>query len=339
MKNKKNSKKWGKTFFKIGIAVIAAAGVLTLVRVLTSRDQGAKLVESHQKQDASISINKEPTAKEFADTIPSVLKRASSTRDFSTPLQKIQMILKQFDEENPTSSDVNILNYLGNYKVVIKVNVVEDIESEQLHQACLESFSQILSMSADFSRVEVDVVSGSNSIERFYISSSSNPTLVFDRKFTEDLAMGDKPSCLSKFEKLQKQFSTVDVSVDGYTTEMYDAVTVVLDTSASQNGTLDCIDYIDFAFQMINKDFKNPVYLQVFEKAKTSLASDESEEATYTNTLVFSGYVLPGAQNFKDFYSAKPYYQDISRAEYYLCNDWLYGNVLSQVSTYVENLI
>ncbi len=337
MENKKHSKKWSKTVLKLGIAVLVAAFALSLARALFVKNQGAKLVESQQKHDASISIHKEPTAKEFAATIPSVLKRASSTRDFSTPLQKIQMILKQFDEDNKTSSSVNILNYLGKYKVVIKVGIVQDIESKQLHQACLDSFSQILAMHPDFSRVEIDVVSGSNAIERFYISSSSNPVLVFDRKFTEDQEMGKEPSCLSKFEKLQKQFSTTTVSVGGYTTEMYDAVSVTLDTSASDNGTLDCVDYIDFAFQMINSDFKKPVYLQVFDTSKTF--EDDAESASYTSSLVFSGYVLPGAQNFKDFYTAKPYYQDISRAEYYLCNDWLYGNVLTQVSTLVENLI
>lgn len=332
MKEKKKlNLKW---LFRIGIGVVVFAIVVSLLFQMFNRHQGARLVEGQQRQDAAMKVDKVPTAEEFAATIPSVIRRASDVRDFTYELQVINEILRQFDEANSTSSSVNIVNYLGKYKVVIRVGIVEEIEAQKLHTATADAFATILTLNPDFARVEVDVISGSTQLERYYIASSETPVLVFDRKYSEDLAKGETPKCVSKFEKLQSEFLNSQISVTGYTTEEYDSVTVTIDTSAADDGTAECIDYIDFAFQMINDDLQTPVYLQVIQQEKTS-----SEGEVYDRTLVFSGLIVPEAKTFKDFYTAKPYYQDVSRAEYYLCNDWLYGNVLTTLSTYIDNLI
>lgn len=323
-----------KRLFQIGIGVVVFAIVVSLLLQMFNQHQGARLVEGQQRQDAAMKVDKVPTAEEFAATIPSVIRRASDVRDLTYELQVINEILRQFDESNSTSSSANIVNYLGKYKVVIRVGIVKEIEAQKLHTATTEAFATILTLNPDFARVEVDVISGSNQLERYYIASSETPVLVFDRKYSEDLAKGETPKCVSKFEKLQSEFLNSQISVTGYATEEYDSVTVTIDTSAAKDGTTECIDYIDFAFQMINDDLKTPVYLQVIQQEKAS-----SEGEAYNRTLVFSGLIVPEAKTFKDFYTAKPYYQDISRAEYYLCNDWLYGNVLTTLSTYIDNLI
>lgn len=323
---KKSTRK--KIIFRIGLGVIFVSVIGSVFFNFINSNKGAKLVETQQRQDANI---EDPTPQEFAADIVKVLNRAPEVRDFSVQLTQISDLVTAMDEKFETSTGTSIQNYLGKYKVVFNIRLTKTTSLAELDQYILENFPKALTFSQDFVRLEFNTILDTKNLEQFYIVDYQNPVLVFDLKYSEDLAKGEEPKILSKLSKLQDEFLLSTLAVSGYTTEQYDAVTCVINTTQSEDRSADCVDLIDKAFLTINENSKNPVYLQII--AETSI-----EDSNPQQTLVFSGLIVPDAKTFRDFYTPKVYYQDVSRAEYYLCNGWLYDVALDSISYALSNL-
>lgn len=323
---KKSTRK--KILFRVGIGVILVSVAGSLLFSFINSNKGAKLVETQQREDAHI---ENPTPEEFAADIVTVLNRAPEVRDFSVQLTQISDIVAAMDEQFETATGTSIQNYLGKYKVAFNIRLTKTTSLVELDQYILENFPKILSLDPDFVRLEFNIILDTQNLEQFYIVDSQNPALVYDLKYGEDLARGEDPKIVSKLAKLQDQFLLSVISVSGYTTDQYDAATIVINTTQSEDQTVDCVDLIDKAFLTINETSKNPVYLQIFTET-------DIEGSDPARTMVFSGLIVPDAKTFRDFYTPKTYYQDVSRAEYYLCNGWLYGVALDSISSALSNL-
>lgn len=314
--------------FRIGIAVILISASGSILFNMFNSNKGAKLVEAQQREDARI---EDPSPEEFAADIVTVLNRAPEVRDFSVQLTQITDIVSAMDEQFGTVSGTSIQNYLGKYKVVFNIRLTKTTSLAELDQYILDNFPRILELSSDFVRLEFNTILDTQNLEQFYIVDSATPVIVFDLKYGEELEKGKEPKILSKLAKLQDQLLLSTLTVTGYSTDQYDAAKIVIDATQSSDRTSDCVDIIDQAFLAINSNSKNPVYLQIFMETN-------SEGSNSSEALVFSGLIVPDAKTFKDFYTPKTYYQDVSRAEYYLCNGWLYGVALDSISSALLNL-
>lgn len=294
---------------------------------MSNKNSGAKLVYKEQSLNSNLV---EPELENMTVDIQNVLKRSTEYPDLSIDMPVIENTLSDMDASLGTSTKYVVKNYLGRYKLSLTVTPLVDLDLNKIHNYALSELSKLFNLEYKFSRIVVSVTNSTGTCERFYIDSNNPSTIIFDKKYTEHLEVSPiNNQVLSKISKLQNEYTDIIVTTEGYSTPEYDNISVVLSKDESTDlATFEdcCINFIDSAFMIVESEMKNPVNLQIY------YSMDEN------STLIFSGLIFQDAKLFDDFYTDMTYYQAISRAEYYLCNDWLYDFALDTISKTLNSI-
>ncbi len=323
MNTDKKSKIDKALFTKIVVGVFCAIIVGWIIFMIVSANKVDNLIERDNHANETVGIKTEPTPEEYNEMLPSVIKRVTSSRDSSLELPQIKTITDTLDALYETRTTIAIDNYLGGFKVICVLTLNKETNITELHKSALEILSPILDITPDFTRLEVQVFTGSDTIEKFYLNKGDAQEIT-DVRYNEPagLVKLEKHSLLTKTQKLAEEFISLTSECRILENEEQYDLYVNLEPVDTADVTNDVVDLVDRQFMLINEHADKPVHLHI------SLGT----------TLQFMGYVDPQSQAFKNFYTDKVYFQDISRAEYYRCNGWLYGNTSSFINTLLDQL-
>lgn len=312
---------------KVFVVLLGAALTFGLYQGWRHMKRPAQLIERQDSIDRKEGSDDTPSPATFNKMLPEVLKRKDETRDSSAELPVINGYIKSIDDKFGTVSNVFIENYLGSYQVRITISVSGNVAISDLHTFAVDTLKPCLELSKEFSRVSVSIEAGATPLEHFYIPREKGGVEVYDLDYSIDhklMSMSASDNGITKdiSKLISKSILKTTATVIALEEDTQNTVRVTLDTTASDRPTNDCVDSIDLIFQYCN-ELNKQTYIQVYNGER----------------LQFSARVIPNSPTFKAFYTSKKYYQDIARAEYYLCNGWLYNESLTTLNTLVDNLI
>lgn len=319
-------------YFIIAVCIVTVVGTALFVTKTWRANRGRTvLIETTYKEDNSLGAKTEPTAEEYQAMLPQVLNVAPANRDSSLESGALVRYQSELSEEYEVLSTAEIVNYLGEYQVNVVVtgnNVAKMLNSpEQLQEfnsRIISKYSELFITAKDIRRIFYEYRVQQVPFLKFYVERNSPDVLIYDKVYPRDttlseVAKEDKYS--TAIANIQKEYLTTTYQYTLYKSDTEYTLDMALDFGSPSVNVDDALDIMDTVFLLANQ--------QNLPTRVTIKAVD---------SLLFAGYIKPQASSFTNFYTNRPYYQDISRIQYYYCNNWLHGELYTIVAEYLKTL-
>lgn len=306
---------------------LAGIGIVFFIfsQIFSSRSR-VQLIERTQQVERDSATDTDPDPDVYEKNVRQVLGRSTdTTTTMALELGAFDLVLNNLPSE-VTYSQVELQNFLGGNKLHVELTIddVSHLASVQsvFEEACetyLVTYPEIVRIYYNF-YTETETLSCGYYVINNGFQNVENmpyplPSTLGSELAPEDVAMQRVSDALS-------DFLTVDYELNMSTDGSKYLLDLAVNTAGSMTGLSDCLDVFDRLFFLIQEDFDMPVQLMIHS----------------STDLVASAYIVPGDKLFAAFYTDKEFYQDISRAEYYLCNEWLLGSLEQSLASTLNDL-
>lgn len=307
---------------------LAGIGIIFFIfsQVFASRSR-VQLIERTQQIERDSATDSDPDPDVYAKNVRQVLGRSTdTTTTMAMELIAFDLVLSNLPSE-VTYSQVELQNFLGGNKLHVELTLA-DVSNlaavkSTFEAACetyLMTYPEVVRIYYNFYTETETLSCGYFVIDGGFKNVENMP---YPLPTTEGKELSAEHDVIMKVSDALSDFLTVDYELSMSSEDGKYLLNLAINTANSASGISDCLDVFDRLFFLIQDDFDMPVQLMIHS----------------STDLVASAYIVPGDELFAAFYTDKTFYQDISRAEYYLCNEWLLGSLEQSLASTLNDLV
>lgn len=309
----------------IGLAVIGI--VFFFLSGYFAKQSRVKLVERAQTTERESADDSNPTPEVYQKNVKQVLHRSEdTTATLRFEVDAFESLVSKLPSEFQYTY-FELQNFLGKNKLHVEFTLDSEDKLESATATISEQCREYLQTYPSISRIYYTFYTETDRLACGYFCLENEVFNVVNLPPVESISLN------TVLDSSTEEFNTLNQVLDSYLTIAYEldlttdgskyALDLKVDTASSESGVAELLDVFDQIFFAIQNDFNLPVQLRI---------KDDTG-------IVVSGLIDPTDKLFSEFYTDKPFYQDISRAEYYICNEWLFGELNQSLTTMLNNIV